>query len=291
MSPRRSTITKTEKTKMSKVVDRTQEYYNSTDADEFYYRVWGGQDIHVGIYKSETEPIADASHRTVEHLGGKISHLPSGAKVLDIGAAYGGAARHIASAHGFHVTCLNLAEVQNERNREMTAEQGLSDQIRVIDGNFEDLPFEDGEFDAVWCQDSILHSGDRRRVFAEVNRVLKPGGEFIFTDPMQKKGVNKESLRPVLNRIHLESMGSFDDYQEYAKDLGWETVEIENLSDQLVVHYSRVKDELTSRKPDLVEYVSQEYIDNMLTGLQHWIEAGEKGLLSWGVLHFRKPKN
>ena len=274
---------------MSKVVDRTQEYYNSTDADEFYFRVWGGKDIHVGIYENDTEPIAEASHRTVRHLAEKISHLSKAANVLDIGAAYGGAARHLASAHAFHVTCLNLAEVQNERNRQMTDEAGLSDRIEVYDGNFEDIPFDDETFDAVWCQDSILHSGDRFRVFSEVDRVLKPGGEFIFTDPMQKKGVDKESLQPVLNRIHLESMGSFDDYRDYADRLSWETVEIENISGQLVRHYGRVKEELTCRRAGLVEFCSEEYIDNMLAGLQHWIEAGEQGLLAWGVLHFRKP--
>jgi len=60
---------------MSKVVDRTQEYYNSSDADEFYFRVWGGKDIHVGLYESDTEPISDASHRTVQHLANKLSHL------------------------------------------------------------------------------------------------------------------------------------------------------------------------------------------------------------------------
>jgi sarcosine/dimethylglycine N-methyltransferase len=26
----------------------------------------------------------------------------------------------------------------------------------------------------------------------------------------------------------------------------------------------------------------------MLTGLGHWVEAGERGHLRWGILHFRK---
>jgi sarcosine/dimethylglycine N-methyltransferase len=33
--------------------------------------------------------------------------------------------------------------------------------------------------------------------------------------------------------------------------------------------------------------VSQEYVDNMLKGLGHWVEAGQKGYLRWGILHFR----
>ena len=33
----------------SSVVKTAQEYYDSDDADNFYYHVWGGEDIHVGL--------------------------------------------------------------------------------------------------------------------------------------------------------------------------------------------------------------------------------------------------
>ena len=31
-----------------------RDYYNSSDADHFYAQVWGGEDIHVGMYASPT---------------------------------------------------------------------------------------------------------------------------------------------------------------------------------------------------------------------------------------------
>ena len=31
-------------------VDIARDYYNSDDADHFYFHVWGGEDIHVGLY-------------------------------------------------------------------------------------------------------------------------------------------------------------------------------------------------------------------------------------------------
>jgi hypothetical protein len=34
-----------------------RDYYNSADADTFYFQVWGGEDIHVGLYAREGEPI------------------------------------------------------------------------------------------------------------------------------------------------------------------------------------------------------------------------------------------
>jgi glycine/sarcosine/dimethylglycine N-methyltransferase len=93
--------------------------------------------------------------------------------------------RRIAKKFGASVRCLNISETQNDTNRHKNNRQGLADKVSVVHGVFEDIPEPDGSFDVVWSQDAILHSDQRPQVLAEVFRVLKPGGEFIFTDPMQ----------------------------------------------------------------------------------------------------------
>ena len=204
-----------------------------------------------------------------------------------LGLAFQGVLNNLKS--GCHVTCLNLSESQNERNRVMTAEQGLAERIEVIDGNFEDIPAQDQQFDLAWSQDAILHSGKRERVLDEVNRILKPGGEFIFTDPMQADDCPAGVLKPVLERIHLDSLGSFAFYREQAKRLGWEEQSVSNLTPQLISHYTRVREELSKRRTALTGKVSDEYMTRMIEGLGHWIKAGNNGYLAWGILHFRKP--
>lgn len=275
---------------MSEVVEKARAYYDSSDADEFYYRIWGGEDIHVGMYSANQTDIFSASQRTVESMAEKVAGaLAAESHVLDIGSGYGGSARYLAKRFRCMVSCLNLSRVQNERNRKRNSEIGLNQLIEVMDGNFEEIPFEANQFDLVWSQDAILHSGQRQRVFEEVNRVLKPGGLFIFTDPMQKYGVDTEALKPVLDRIHLASLGSVDDYKAYSQDLGWTVVELEEHPEQLVNHYSAVLRDLESRDEELKKNVSTEYIENMKKGLQHWIHAGHLGLLNWGILVFKKP--
>lgn len=271
----------------SEVVETARDYYNSEDADNFYYHVWGGEDIHIGLYKDDVEPIRDASRRTVEHMAAKLK-LDANSKVLDIGAGYGGAARYLARTFGCKVVALNLSEKENERDRQMNKEQGLDHLIEVVDASFESVPAEDNSFDVVWSQDAILHSGQRAKVIAEVARVLKPGGEFIFTDPMQADDVPEGVLQPVLDRIHLDSLGSIGFYRETASQAGLEEIEVEELTDYLVKHYSRVRQELQNNRDTLTDKVSTEYIDRMITGLGHWVEAGSNGYLRWGVLRFRK---
>ena len=270
-------------------VKTAEDYYDSADADAFYAAIWGGEDIQVGLYEGEGEEIKTASARTVRRMAGKLAGLKPGAKVLDIGAGYGGAARYLAREFGVHVTCLNLSEKENERNRQLNAEQGLADKIEVVHGSFEDIPFPPDSFDIVWSQDAILPSGARRRVLEEDDRVLKSGGEFIMTDPMQADGIkDTTALQPIYDRIHLPDLGSIGFYRETLEGLGFETVEIENLTHQLRNHYARVREELQSKREGLKDQISPEYAERMLKGLQHWVDGADAGRLAWGILHFRK---
>ncbi len=272
----------------STTVETARTYYNSGDADNFYAVIWGGEDIHIGIYESEQDSIFNASRNTVYRLASLV-RLDSEIKVLDIGSGYGGTARHLAKTTNCQVDCLNLSETQNQRNRQLNQEQNLKDKITVIDGSFENIPAEDNQYDLVLSQDAILHSGNRKQVLAEVFRVLKPGGDFIFTDPMQSDDCPTGVLQPVLDRIHLDSMGSIDFYSKTAIELGFEKIQVLEMTDQLINHYTHVLKELDNRHTEMLKVCNQDYLARMKVGLNHWIESGNKGYLAWGILHFRKP--
>ena len=272
----------------SQAVDTARDYYNSSDADRFYATIWGGEDIHVGLYEKESDTIFDASRRTVEKMASLVIGLEPKSRVLDIGSGYGGSARYLAKTYGCQVGCLNLSEIQNKRNRELNRMQGMSLLINVVDGSFEEIPMPDGSVDIVWSQDAILHSGDRKRVIEEVVRVLAKGGQIIFTDPMQSEGCPSSALQPVLDRIHLDSLGSIPYYRKIATELGLKEIQTLDLSEQLANHYARVLQEISANHNTLIRVCSEEYLNKMKEGLQHWIDGGTSGHLTWGIMHFQK---
>lgn len=271
-------------------VETAREYYNSDDADNFYFRVWGGEDIHVGLYHHHREAVFDASRRTVAEMVARLPRLQADTRVVDIGAGYGGSARYLAQHYGCPVTALNISEKENERGRQMNREQGVDSLVKVIDGSFEDLPFDDASFDVVWSQDAILHSGDRRRVLEEVTRVLRPGGHFIFTDPMQDDDCPAEDLEPILARIHLSTLGSPGFYRETLTGLGLEELAFEDASEMIAAHYGRIHEVLVEHEDEVARTVSRDYIERMKRGLQHWVAGGRNGHLRWGIFLFRKPR-
>ena len=230
-----------------------------------------------------------AGEWTVERVAAHVDFLTVAHRVLDVGAGYGGAGRFLATKYGCQVDCLNLSEVQNERNRVLTAEAGLADRVRVVHANFESIPGPDAAYHVVWSQDAILHSGARERVLAEVARVLAPGGHFVFTDPMQSDDCPPDVLQPILDRIHLDSLASPGFYRKTLTTLGLEEVAFEPLTHELRQHYDRVRRVLSARRDEMVRRCGEDYVARMLEGLGHWVDGADRGHLAWGIFHFRKP--
>lgn len=263
-------------------------YYDSSDADRFYERVWGGEDIHVGLYEPGLS-IIEASRKTVDKMADQVTWLKPEHRVLDLGAGYGGAGRYLAKRYGCQVVCLNLSEVQNRRNRVLNKEQGLDDKVHVEHGSFESIPGEAAAYDLVWSQDAFLHSGRKEQVIAEVDRVLKSGGEVLFTDPMQADDCPEGVLQPVYDRLSLDSLASPAFYLKAFAARGYEDKGMLELTAQLRTHYATVKASLEARYEELSADISTAYLDKMIQGLGHWVAAADKGYLAWGILHLRKP--
>ena len=270
-----------------------QSYYDSSDADTFYHTIWGGTDIHIGLYNSPSDSIASASQRTVSRMASLLSPtITPSTRILDMGAGYGGAARYLAGTFGCRVTCLNLSEVENKRNRAMTEEAGLMDLIDVVQGSFQNVPLGDHVVDVVWSQDAFLHSGARERVVEEIDRVLVPGcGKVIFTDPMVAKGADSARLTTIFNRLHLDSLGSVELYRDEFQKRGFGFMGYEDCTNQLVEHYGRVLRELEAREGQLKGKISEGYVKNMKEGLNHWVEGGSNGQLTWGIMQFSRPNS
>ncbi|MDR9448327.1 MAG: methyltransferase domain-containing protein [Psychroflexus sp.] len=269
------------------LVNTTKNYYDSYDADHFYHKVWGSEDIHIGIYDDLDEDIFTASQRTVKCMASLLP-IDKHSKVLDIGAGYGGAARYLASNFKCHITCLNLSDKENKRNQIKNKSLNLSNHIDIFQGNFEKTQLEDDYFDIVWSEEALLHSGDKSKVFKEVARVLKTDGYFIFSDAMQTDHCPADKLQPILDRIHLKKIGSVSLYRKLAENYGLHEVEVKEMPEQLTLHYSKVQKELKAQYNELLKVCSKEYLNRMDKGLSHWINGGQKGYLNWGILLFKK---
>ena len=103
----------------------------------------------------------------------------SGKRVLEVGCGHGGGASYLMrTLHPASYTGLDLnpAGIAFCRKRHNLA--GLE----FVHGDAENLPFPDQSFDAVINIESSLHYPRFPRFLAEVARVLRPGGHFLYAD-------------------------------------------------------------------------------------------------------------
>ena len=98
--------------------------------------------------------------------------LPPGATAVDVGCGEG---RDVAELHGrFGWSVVGVDPVP--RHLELAREGGSS---RLAAGFVEALPLADASVDLVWCREVLSHVPVLERAFAEVRRVLRPGGRAV----------------------------------------------------------------------------------------------------------------
>jgi SAM-dependent methyltransferase len=56
--------------------------------------------------------------------------------------------------------------------------------LYFLQGDATMMPLESGVFDTVFMLGGIHHVNDRHKLFSEINRILKPGGRFIWREPV-----------------------------------------------------------------------------------------------------------
>ena len=119
--------------------------------------------------------------RRVEHelLPWGLDGVELGDEVLEIGPGFGATTKLLAK-RPIKLHVLELDKDYCERLR-----YALGDDVTVVQGDATKLPFEDGRFSAAVCFTMLHHIPTAElqdRAFAEVARVLRPGGTFAGTD-------------------------------------------------------------------------------------------------------------
>ena len=107
----------------------------------------------------------------------------AGARVLDVGCGLGAIDLLLVERFGAaHVTGIDVETPLVARAAARVAAAGLSHRISIRKVSPGPFPFDDRAFDVVFSKDSMIHIPDKPALFAEVCRVLAPGGWMLVGD-------------------------------------------------------------------------------------------------------------
>ncbi len=119
----------------------------------------------------------------------------SGDTVLDAGAGIGGPARYLAAHFGCRVVGIDLTPLFVEVGRLVSARTGFDGVVDLRVGDVTEMGLETGSISHVWTQHVAMNIGDRPKLYAEIRRVMEPGGRFVLFDVID--GGGGELLLPV----------------------------------------------------------------------------------------------
>ncbi len=116
------------------------------------------------------------SNRKLIDAFARLSELPRGARIADLGCGSGAFTEELRQA-GYSVVGVDISPKLVELGRKKYP--GLE----LLEGDVEKLPFDTGSFDGVLLSGLVHHFPDPSRCAAETFRILRGGGRFVAFDP------------------------------------------------------------------------------------------------------------
>lgn len=214
----------------------------------------------------------------------------AGCHVLDVGSGLGGIDLLLVRDHGAaRVTGVDVQPELVARSRVRADEAGLADRVdyRIIEPG-RPLPFPEHTFDAIFSKDAIVHVPDKAALYAEMFRVLRPGGELFVSDWLRAPGEHLDAAAAAFEAFVLVTL---DDIAGMAAAAGFVDLETEDrrawYAPMALRELEQWRGELGAKIRD---QLGDEHAEN---GVKFWellAPAVESGALSPGHLRARKPE-
>jgi tocopherol O-methyltransferase len=196
--------------------------------DEAYRRVWG-EHVHHGLWATGEESPEEAALALARRVA-DAAGVGAGDRVVDVGCGYGATARLLAAERGATVIGLTLSGAQ-------AGALPPAPGVELVVRDWLDNGLEDGGFDAAIAIESLSHMPDKPRAFAELARVVRPGGRVAIVDWLTREEPGPREtrllLRPICEEGHLPSLHAPSEYDALLREAGLEPQGYEDLSDRV----------------------------------------------------------
>src|ERR1700722_19204270 len=216
-----------------------------------------------------------------------------GCKVLDIGAGLGAIDRLLVTQHGAgSVLGIDPAPVLLKQMDVRMAQAQLADRIQSLCVTPGPLPFESESFDVVFSKDAIVHIPDKAALYADIRRILRPGGRFIASDWL--RGGTGAYSAEMLEYFRLEgiayNMATLDDCAAALKQAGVVDVEVRDRNEWYFALAQRELEAMEGHlKPVIIERIGAERAEHFVANWRQLVLVLRRGELRPGHLKAVKP--
>lgn len=270
---------------MTKSKTAVPSFDETQKSQEIYRNLWGGDDLHVGIYKDKKLSPAEAARATTDRMLRLLPRIKRSSRILILQSGFGTAARYIANENKCKVDCLNEDEVQNAYNQGQIDAMDLTKRVKVAKGDVDYMPYAPNTFDMVIAQDSFSITARKGQMFRAIHRVMKPEGRLIFSAIMRSENKGND---PRIDELPVRELITMEDYNYQAQRGFFQQIYTLELSDHLATHFRKLVKSLKENKPELVKKSSEKFVKQRMQTSKAFRDLAEDGCLDWGILMYQK---
>ncbi|MGE0002801.1 MAG: class I SAM-dependent methyltransferase [Fimbriimonadaceae bacterium] len=146
-----------------------------------------------------------------------------GGHVLDVGSGIGGPARFLAGK-GLKVTGVDLTPEFVQVARELTRRTMPVAPVEFVNASATSLPMADGAFDGAWMQHVSMNIESKEELFAELARVVRPGGRLAAHEVIAGPGGAAYLPAPWASAEGSSFLVREDAIREVLESAGWRIV-------------------------------------------------------------------
>jgi phosphoethanolamine N-methyltransferase len=226
--------------------------------------------------------VSTGGAETTEDLCRRLgASLRPGVRVLDVGSGIGGAAFHLAQAHGAIVTGIDLAEEMVAIAAERTEELGLSDKVDFILGDVLETPFPE-KFDVIWSRDALMHVPDKPRLFSRLYSLLNDGGRIVITDYARGKTPGSQAFEDYITKTGYHVVEP-EQYGKLLSDAGFVDVVVDDATETFMDILRRESKRLVDHRADFLSMFSEEDLNYLVERWAMKDRFCQAGDMKWGI--------
>ncbi|HXV25559.1 MAG TPA: methyltransferase domain-containing protein [Alphaproteobacteria bacterium] len=215
----------------------------------------------------------------------------SGKLLLDIGSGLGGHDIVLAKDYGAEVVGIDIEPGLVKRARHLVEREGLAGRIRIELVTPGPLPFPAEMFDVVYSSGALTQIANKKGMFLECFRVLKPGGSLLFYDWMKAPGPYSADMLYFFKMEGLTyAMDTLEAHGALLADAGFTDIELEDATEE----YRRdARAELEMMKgalrPKMVQLLGPDTAKHFVEDWRSMTVVLDKGEMRPGRYRARKP--
>ncbi len=279
----------------------TSHAYTEQDVGDFFDRTlrtylsfWDADGVlHTGYFSGAgDDDYRSAAERTSEVLA-EAAEVAGASRVLDVGCGCGNFLIYLAKRYGCSGEGLDLSQERISFARSRVAEQNEAGPLDLTfrHGSATQMPYQAGAFSHVVSQDALFLVPDKPRSHAEIQRVLRPGGIFAFSDFLQPTTqISDRARQHVYDRVKWSGGYSLVDYQVALDQAGFEIILARNLESHIRQTYRVLGATARERAEATPDTAARDWMLAFAESCTEILAAIDRSEFGWGIFVARKPR-